>query len=120
MKKRLLFALISLTLVALCAFCFVSCGEDSEQESGSSLPKLESPEVTKDGNNAVWEKVENATKYEIDISGELYYVDADTTTHPIPSGKKLKVRAVGDGVNYSTSDWSNGVYISIELPDDEL
>ncbi len=120
MKKKVLCILVSLALVALCATCLIACGEDDKEENGQGLTQLKAPEVTRDGNNATWKKVENATKYELDISGEISYVDANTTSHPIPSGKILKVRAVGDGINYSTSNWSNGVYTSIELPDDEL
>lgn len=117
MKKRLFCFLLSLTLVALGALCIVSCGKDS---STSSLPKLKTPVLTKDNYTVKWEKVENAVKYQLDIDGEISFVDADTTSYYLPSNKLLKIRAIGDGVNYSASDWSESIYTWIETSEDEI
>ena len=117
MKKRVLCILLSMALIALCVTCLLACSEDDDSQK---LPQLKTPEVTRDGDNAVWKKVENAVKYELDISGETLYVDCETTSYPLKRGQVLKVRAIGDDVNYSSSEWSGGVYTSVELPDDEI
>ena len=88
MKKRVLCILLSMALVALCVTCLLACSEDDDSQK---LPQLKTPEVTRDGDNAVWKKVENAVKYELDISGETLYVDCETTSYPLKRGQVLKV-----------------------------
>lgn len=71
--------------------------------------KLDTPVVTLNNDTATWEKIENVDKYEISINGNLSYVDNSITSKKLTSGDNFKVRAIGDGNNYLTSDWSNVV-----------
>ena len=104
-------------MFALSAFCLMSCGSN---DNSSKLPKLDTPVLTKDNYTVKWEKVENAVKYQLDIDGEISFVDADTTSYHLPSNKLLKIRAIGDGVNYSSSDWSEEIFTWIETSEDEI
>ena len=110
--------------IALCIFCFVACGGDDDNnkngKENKNAKQLSAPVVTKGEGVATWEKVENASGYEISINKNIISVDANTTSYPLHDNEVLKVRAVGDGKNYKTSEWSNSVFISIELPDDEF
>lgn len=121
MKKVLCIFLLAI----LCLTCFVACdGDESNNNKPSNNTKatqLSAPVVVKKDGQATWEKIENATKYEISINGEsVAFVEANVTSYPLYDNQVLRVRAVGDDVNYTTSEWSNGVFISIELPEDEL
>lgn len=117
--KRILSLLL---LLALCLCCFAACGGDDNKKNGENkkAKQLSAPFVKKGDGVATWEKVENASGYEINISGKIVSVDANTTSYPLHHNEVLKVRAVGDGKNYKTSEWSNSVFVSIELPDDEF
>lgn len=58
---------------------------------------------------AIWNAVENAVGYEIDLNGEVIFVDSSTTNFLIEdSNFTIKVRAVGAG-NYLTSAYSNSI-----------
>ena len=112
-----------LLLVTLCLSCFIACGGDNDKNGDGKNNKpqtLEAPVVTKGDGVAKWNKVENATKYEILINGkDPVFVDASVTEYPLLENQILKVRAVGDEKNYLTSNWSNSVYISLDLEIDE-
>lgn len=109
-------------LIILCISCFVACDSDDTEETDtteSKLVQLSAPAITKSNGFAVWEAVENATKYEIMINNEsVGFVDASTTVYQLDDNQILRVRAIGDGITYSTSNWSDAVFISIELPED--
>ena len=55
-----------------------------------------------------WDEVENASKYKVDINGEQK--DTRRTSYPLSSLKAgaytLRVKALGDGKNFSDSEWS--------------
>jgi len=110
MKKRLLM-LVAVAIALLCTFGLVACGGDgnTDDTSGNGPTKLSAPVVTLEGNVAKWEANENADKFEISLDGNLSYVENILTSKALEKGQSLKVRAVGDGVNYATSDWSNVV-----------
>lgn len=74
------------------------------------LTKLETPVITlaSDG-NATWEKVNNAIKYEVCLNGEFFYVDSTSVGIKLEYEESLKIRAIGDGVTFESSDWSNSV-----------
>jgi len=110
MKKKLFLALISVALILSCLGGFAGCGGDgSTTPSGDKPSKLNAPVVTLEGNVAKWEANENADKFEISLDGNLSYVENTITSKTLEDGQTLKVRAIGDGQNYSTSDWSNSV-----------
>ena len=102
MKKKLIFLLLTACFLTLTVFGFTSCNTEEPT-------KLSAPVVTLSGNVASWEADENADKFEISLDGSLSYVENSVTSKTLTNGQTLKVRAIGDGDNYSTSDWSNSV-----------
>ena len=111
MKKKIFLALLSLALVLTCLGGFVGCsGGDGTTPSGGTGPeKLKAPVVILEGNVAKWEANEKADRFEISLDGSLSYVENIITSRELKDGQSLKVRAIGDGQSYSTSDWSNVV-----------
>lgn len=106
MKKRLLSLLLALCMMVLGIMVLTAC--DDEQEP-IDPKKLEAPVITLTDNVAAWEANSNADKFEISLDGNLSYVENTVTSKTLTDGQILKVRAVGDGSTYSTSDWSNSV-----------
>ena len=102
MRKKLLTALLTMCIFALVISGFTSC-------DSTPATKLTTPVVTLSGNVASWEADANADKFEISLDGALSYVENSVTSKTLTNGQTLKIRAVGDGDNYSTSDWSNTV-----------
>lgn len=105
MKKRIITLCAMLCTVLLTFVCLTSCGGDSS--GGPS--KLNAPTVTLVGNVASWQTDSNADKFELSLNGNLSYVENSVTSKALSDGETLKVRAVGDGATFSTSDWSNSV-----------
>lgn len=96
MKKK---SLILIAYIAIILFC-VAC-------TPIVIPQLEAPMVQLDGNKAIWEANEHADKFEISISGTLFYLENSVTSYTLIDGQTFKVRAIGDGATYKTSEWSN-------------
>jgi len=108
--KNKRFLVIALILACVALLLFSSC--DELKEISKSADKLSAPVVTLNGNVASWEADENADKFEISLDGVLSYVENTVTEKALEEGQTIKVRAVGDGINFSTSDWSNSVKYS--------
>lgn len=76
-------------------------------------------------NTLSWDAVENATGYAVSyFEGDKEAQSAATTgdvtsiTEPLPDGDyTFKVMAIGDGTNYSNSEWSEGYEVSIGAED---
>lgn len=101
--RRLLALLVAVMAVLLLGLC--ACGD-----TGSTPPqKLSAPTVTLNGDVASWEANSKADKFEISIDGSLSYLENTVTQKTLTDGQSFKIRAVGDGTTYSTSDWSNTV-----------
>ena len=106
MKKKL----ISLVIVVIMLVSAFSSLTSCDGNSPTTTPqKLSAPVVTLNGNVATWEADANADKFEISLDGNLSYVENSVTSKALTDGQTLKLRAVGDGSVYSTSDWSNSV-----------
>ena len=73
-------------------------------------PKIEVELEAKSGKFiASWNAVENAIGYEIDLNGEVIFVDNSTLNFLIEENNfTIKVRACGAG-NYLTSEYSNSI-----------
>ena len=104
--RKFLSILFMMSLVFFGAIGLTACGSEGGGEQPS---KLNAPVVTLVGNVASWQEELNAEKFEISLSGSLSYVENTVTSKALADGQTLKVRAVGDGTNYKTSDWSNTV-----------
>lgn len=88
------------------------------------LPKLSTPKLTADGHlKLTWNSVENATKYVVQSIVETVEVEKDKTSYDASTmygnlmGKvqvfssMVRIKAVGDGVNYEDSNWSEAVWL---------
>ena len=77
---------------------------------GPTVDKLATPTgVTFDEDTFTlsWNAVDNATGYVVSYNDTTYEV-AETSKHILPTAEQniFKVKAVGDGIDYSDSDWS--------------
>ncbi|MBO7177613.1 MAG: hypothetical protein J6V69_00760, partial [Clostridia bacterium] len=108
MKKKLLVCVALVCVTLLVAVGLVACSGGSEPE------KLATPVVTLNEDVATWEINIKATQFELSLNGSILKVDNATNTKKLPEGATLKVRAMGDGVKYLTSDWSNTVTYSAQ------
>ena len=87
------------------------------------LPKLATPKLTTDSySNLTWNRVENATKYVVQSIVETVEVGKDKTSYDALTMRRnllnkgvetfseiVRIKAVGDGINYEDSNWSNDV-----------
>lgn len=106
MKQRPLLVVLSLLLLTCCIFSFATC---STTPSTKTPQKLSTPQVTLSDDTASWKSDTNAERFEISINGELSYLENSVTTKVLEDGQTFKIRAIGDGSNYSNSEWSNAV-----------
>ena len=89
------------------------------------LPKLATPKLTADGySKLTWDRVENATKYVVQSIIETVEVEKDKTSYDALKMLKsfidkegnsfnafVRIKAVGDGINYEDSNWSESVWL---------
>ncbi len=115
MKKRLFSLLFVVCITILALVGLTSC---DEALPAAKPQKLSTPVVTLTDNVATWSADANADKFEISLDGDLSYVDNSATSQTLTDGQTFKVRAVGDGSSYSTSDWSNSVTYTAVTSDD--
>ena len=111
MKKKI-FSLLCAVLVCVGLFALTSCDEDT----ASKLPtpeKLEAPVIVLTDNVAEWDANGKAERFEISLDGELSYVENTVTQKVLTDGQTVKVRAIGDGIKYATSEWSNSVKYAV-------
>ena len=112
MKKRLLQLLIVISIIACAALALVGC----------KGPSLESPiglEVDDAVTMLTWDSVVGARGYQIEIKGDNGFedeVDIKRLSYGISSLESrvtytFRVKAVGDKVNFSNSDWSEPLTI---------
>lgn len=87
------------------------------------LPKLATPKLTADSySKLTWDRVENATKYVVQSIVETVEVEKDKTSYDALTMRRnllnkgvetfseiVRIKAVGDGINYEDSNWSNDV-----------
>lgn len=94
--------LFALILSLMCLFC--SCKDDTDNPSVS---ELKTPVVTVDGELATWGACEGATHYEYKINDRAAVrVDADVLKIGLLNGESISVRAICEGENEISSDWS--------------
>ena len=113
MHKRICSLLLVVCMVLTALVGLTSCDDDPP---ATTPQKLSAPVVTLTDNVATWSADSNADKFEISLDGNLSYVENSVTSKTLTNGQTLKVRAVGDGSTYSTSDWSNSVTYMAATP----
>ena len=106
MKRKLISTLAALSVILALIFSIVGC------DPQGTLTKLDAPKATLNGSVAAWEAVENAVGYEVEINGTITAIDADVLEFSLDVGDEFKVRALGDGKRYSTSEWSNKITLT--------
>ncbi len=89
------------------------------------LPKLATPRLSKDNYlKLTWNRVENATKYVVQSIVETVEVEKDKTSYDASTMQKnlldkgvnglntfVRIKAVGDGINYEDSNWSYSLWL---------
>lgn len=111
MKKTRLSTILLLVLTLLCSiFVLASCDGGSDKNNGTPTPtKLTAPTVVLTDDTATWSADTSADKFEISVDGNLSYIENSVTSKKLSDGQTFKIRAIGDGTNYTNSDWSNSV-----------
>ena len=86
----------------------------------SPAEKLPAPTLTVEGNTVSWTANANAVKYvyRLEVDGEDYHLEKKASTNPITLTKsgKLYVKAVGDGANYLSSDYTVIDFTYVNVP----
>ena len=120
MKKTKVHFYALIILLILSTVAIVSCdflpnidGETAETPDENVL-QLSAPIVSLSGNMATWLPDENAIKFEVSIDGSVFYVDGTVSSVQLDDGQSLQVKAIGDGVCYLDSEWSNSVLCILE------
>ena len=124
MKKIRLSTILLLVLTLLCSiFILASCGGRGGSNNGDDptpIPptptKLTAPTVVLTDDTATWNADTSADKFEISIDGNLSYIENSVTSRKLTDGQTFKIRAIGDGTNYTNSDWSNSVTYVKPIP----
>lgn len=119
MSKKSMIIIIS-CLVGACligsAIIAIVLSKDTPDPQPSQPIKLTAPVVTLEGDMATWEADLNAESFVISIDGYLSEVENVLTYRKLNDGQTFKIRAIGDGVNYSNSEWSNVVTYIKPIP----
>ena len=118
MKKIILLILVLFSLLTV-----VACNDEQPTEAPTDLPtdvtsiKLAAPVVVlSEEGVASWSSVENAIGYSYIINDNAA-VNTASTSITLNDGESFKVMAVGDGVNYTNSDYSNVVTFTVDGSD---
>lgn len=122
MKKTRLSTILLLVLTLLCSiFILASCGGGGGNNNGDNPTpftptKLTAPMVVLTDDTATWSADTSADKFEISVDGNLSYIENSVTSRKLTDGQTFKIRAIGDGTNYTNSDWSNSVTYAKPIP----
>lgn len=100
--------IIKILIVLLVLFSILAL-TSCELTQPSNPEKLLTPTVTLNDNVASWSSDSKAERFEISLNGELSYLENTVTDKMLENGQTFKIRAIGDGSNYSNSEWSNAV-----------
>lgn len=101
MKKKLVYLLI-ITLLLLLSSCVLPT-------PGGTKVTLNTPVASLNNDVVTWNNIDNATRYEINLNDEQFYVDIAVTSYKLQENDKFQVKAIGDNLNYLDSEWSNEV-----------
>ena len=79
-----------------------------------SKPKqLDTPVLTIEADIASWEPDSRADKYELNIDGNISYLEKNVSSKKLEKGQTLKIKAIGNGRKYADSEWSNSVTCTV-------
>lgn len=71
--------------------------------------QLETPVIILRGDTATWEANLKAKRFDVSLNGSLMQCTNNTNSKKLVAGQSIRVRAVGDGEKYLTSEWSNRI-----------
>lgn len=119
MSKKF-FNFLKLSLLLPFMLILSACFENPPDDPPPTNPTtLQAPVLTLIGNTASWNNVEYASKYGLSINnGNMFEITL--TSYTLTNGQTLKVKAIGDGVNYLSSSWSNEVTYNAPPPAEQL
>ncbi len=107
MKKLKTLFLVAF-LLSVCALCFAACNKPK------SLPQIAAPEnIRKEDNFIVWNGVDGAAGYTVEIDGSTYPLDDarfDLSIITDPADYIIRIKTNGDGVAFTDSDWVSRNY----------
>lgn len=120
MKNRVLMIILAAVMV----FSMVAAGCTPKAPEAT---KLDTPVVTVDASGvATWKPVANASSYTYKIDGDEE-VNVNTNKVTLTDGQSIQVKAIGDGENFTDSDYSAAVTFNaaevkpaVGLPQPEL
>ena len=110
--------IILLVILLFSALTVVACNDEptNEPTNGPVTFQLLSPYVTLSENGvASWEAVPNAVGYSYVINNNAA-INTVNTSVTLSAGDSFKVMAIGDGVTFTNSEYSNIVTYSTEEP----
>ena len=110
--KKLVLVLIVLSIVAS-TLALVAC--TTEQPPTPKEPtKLSTPsDFYVNGGKLYWQAVANASAYLVEVTADEIQQQVSTATWDLPTTAKaytIRVKAVGDGTDYTDSDWAEYVF----------
>ena len=107
MKKLKTLFLVAF-LLSVCALCFAACNKPK------SLPQIAAPEnIRKEDNFIVWNGVDGAAGYTVEIDGTTYPLTEtrfDLSIITDPADYIIRIKTNGDGVTFTDSDWVSRNY----------
>ena len=107
MKKNYFKVILLVSVLIIAILGLVACGE--KDETPTSPETLKTPVLFINENVVYWDADSDAEKFELSIDGVITQVENTITSKELSDGQTLKVRAIGDGVSFTTSDWSKAV-----------
>ncbi len=120
MHKKKFLAVVIATLALAMVLASTACNPADVKDyinEGIGIIQLQVPgNVRIEGNELCWNPVENATRYLVSIDNKEYYCeDYSYSIAGVSDGKHIfKVKAVGDGVVYSSSQFSSEIEETFE------
>lgn len=122
-KNKIIFAFA--LVLAFGFFFLASCNEGGEKGNGENTTEIDTfpaptqltePAVVLTEDIVTWNIDGSADKYEISVDGNLSYIESSVTSKKLMDGQTFKIRAIGDGVNFLDSNWSNSVTYVKTIP----
>ena len=119
-----LLALIILATVLMLSSCKLKLPNLTDTDTGSEEGMLATPQnvsFNEDTNEVSWEGVENATGYLLWVNGNTYEIGAGDLSKKIVLEEKneFKVKAIGDGEEFTDSNWSLSLVYTMTVQAEE-
>lgn len=120
-----LLALIILATVLMLSSCKLKLPNLTDTDTGSEEGMLATPQnvsFNEDTNEVSWEGVENATGYLLWVNGNTYEIGAGDLSKKIvlfEEKNEFKVKAIGDGEEFTDSNWSLSLVYTMTVQAEE-